>query len=90
MRKHWLTIAEIGIAVVGLVAWILSSNVLVAIVAALLMFAFGVTKPILDARKSARSQRYVQQQFDRAEAHLVGETENLLADLPEPTPPPER
>jgi hypothetical protein len=88
VKKHWLTIVEIGLALVGLVAWILSNNIYVAMGAAFLMFAFGVTKPILDALKSARAQRYTNQQFDRAESRVNEQLESLLADLPQPMIPP--
>ena len=70
MKKHWLTIAEVGIAIVGLIGWVLSSSIFVAFGAALLMCAFGIAKPILDARKSARAQQYVERQFDKAESRM--------------------
>ncbi|MGI9517788.1 MAG: hypothetical protein ACR2NP_12125 [Pirellulaceae bacterium] len=88
MKKHWLTIAEVGIAVIGLVGWILSSNIYVAVAAAVLMFVFGVTKPIMDARKSRRTQQYVERQFDRAESHVASEIAELVEKLPQPDVPP--
>ncbi len=88
MKKHWLTIAEIGIAAVGLVGWMLSSNIYVAVAAAVLMFLFGVAKPIMDARKSARTQQYVDQQFDEAASRVDAEISALLENLPQPDVPP--
>lgn len=84
MKKHWLTIVEIVIAAVGLVGWILSNNVTVALVAALLVFAFGISKPLFEARKSLRRERFVDRQFDRAQEEIDERTTALLAGLPEP------
>ena len=82
MKKHWLTIAVIGIAVAGLVGWMLSNNLAVAMAAALLMFVFGVGKPLIEARKSACGDRYTHRQFDRAESRLVEQAASLIGGLP--------
>lgn len=87
MKKHWFTIVEVGVAVVGLVGWVLSNNIYVAMGAAIVMFGFGVTKPILDARKAARAKRYANQQFEKAESQIDEQLETLLAELPRPIVP---
>lgn len=87
MKKHWFTIVEVGVAAVGLVAWLLSSNIYVAMVAAFVIFGFGVAKPVLDARKAARSKRYANQQFENAETRIDEQLELILTELPQPIIP---
>jgi hypothetical protein len=84
--KTWMfALLEALIAALGLAAFFLAENVVLASAAAVMAAALGIAQPLLAARKGVRLERFQDRQYRKALAGFDGQLGELDAEL---IPPP--
>lgn len=86
--KTWMfALLEALIAALGLAAWFLADNIVIASVAAIAAAALGIAQPLLAARRSLRLGRFQDRQYRKALAGIDGTLSDLDAELIAPPLP---